>query len=219
MSLSNGEFQKRFRKISEASGGSEIGSSYDDGLVVISRYGEFACKVVDGGMLLSFFPDKGFLCGYAAEGDLAFVAFDVASLFANLEEDEISQLAHGGEDVADLMAILRENGEIMFLTVFPQIGSVRIKVMRGGQIRGEEVVENIDMAAGRLGKIYLDEATIAYNVASNGDELVVGIGETSPTLATMRSVSLSHRVDFPQNLNELGSKGLRKLAEQIVLND
>lgn len=196
-----------------------MGKSYEGGPVVISRYGEFACNVVEGGMLLAFYPDKGFLCGYMSGGELAFVAFDVASLFANLEEDEISQLAHGGEDVTELMSILRENGEILFLTVFPQLSSVRIKIVKGGQIVSEEAVDGIDMVSGRLGRIFLDEASVVYNIASNGDELVVGFGEASEDLATLRSVSISHWVDFSQDLATHGSKGLKKLAEKILLND
>jgi len=219
VSLSNPEFQKRFRKISDASGGSTRGEVATGGLVVDSKYGEFLVSPQKGGELMTFFPEKGLMCGYSASGELEFCVFDLYTVFADLDEESLARMIHNGQDILGVMDCLMESGGRLSLSVFPKLGAVQMKLDVEGFKTVEKGYRYDDFCVERTDTITLDDTVVAFSISREADEFAVGFGEIDGDLVTLCSYYLSHRISIPQDLKKTSSRGLQTLATKILLND
>lgn len=212
-------FLKRYLSINEASGGSLVGKGLFGETVIDCEYGEVAWKVDSQGELLVDFLDRGVICCYMANGDLGFVSIDLSLFFDNLTEDDLDEMAHQGDDIITLTNSLEMNGETLYLTVFPTLASVKVDLMRDDISIAERLSEEADFSLGFGGKISLDEAKIVYQIIRQGDEFVVSAGESDGVWTTLCPLSVSHHVDFVQDLMGKDPKRFQKLVRSIILND
>lgn len=219
MPLSEPEwFQRRFRTIDNESGGSVTGKRSDGTKVADSRYGEFGFRISEDDNLIADFPERGVLCAYDREQELAYVSLDLKTVFLNMTDKEWGDMARQGEDIEALIDFLEASDQLIFLTAFPQIGVSKIDMSGEGGMRTEGMTEDVDFERGFWGKIVIDEATIIYHAVKRGDEFVIGVGEISGSFRTVATISMSHKVDFVKEMSGSDPKRFWRLADKIMLN-
>lgn len=218
MRPNNEWYYERFPIFKYESGGTASGLAFNGGSVVESRYGEFCSRLGEFGELMVEFIDRGIICGYLETGELAFICLDVGVFFDSLEDKNFELMVNRGDDILDLVSDLDYSGRALFLTILTRLGSLKVDLAEGEKFIATDEVEDCDFDKGYSGILSLGGINLPYQITNRGDEFVLAIGEMNSEARTVFPISVSHQVDFIDELATDDPKRFWKLADKILLN-
>ncbi|EKD52911.1 MAG: hypothetical protein ACD_61C00197G0002 [uncultured bacterium] len=204
------------------SGGSLVGYSKEGDPISSSRYGEFICSINGEGKLLAIFKEKGVMCGYDDDTELAFVSIDAVAFLERLTDKDLSKMANGGKNIRALRENMKKNvGRILFVTIYPSLGVVYTEIRNEREVFATSEESGINWSEGYGGVLaYGDngrEIELAFYAMKRGDEMVVSIGEPSGDVKTLIPVSIGNKVDYILELESESPKRFVNLADKILL--
>lgn len=210
---------KDFRQIDETSGGSSLARGYVEGQVVLfSQFGEIAVRTDQDKELWVDFVDLGVTCIYSSEGKLAFISLELSTLFSNLSDDDLDQMVNNGEDILGFITDLENNGEEIYLGVYPPGGDIRVNLEGASGTIAIYNDHSDDFSKGFGGDITMGEYLICYHVISQGDEFKISIGERQDDKRTVTPISVSHQLNLKKFYGSKNPNRYHELARSVLLN-
>ena len=207
-------------KIDQYSGGSAFGVPYErNGVVTLTKFGEFVCEISPQGELVADFPHSGLVCTYDVKGKLDMVSIDLERYLRSISSDKLNGMPNKGGDITQMTNWLRTNETSIVLSVDVKQGIVELtNFSADGEEFSNVKSEKMDLCLGLDGDAKIGDITLPFKVEQNGDELTMGIGETLGNRSVLEMVAISTYVDFINHIIAGGPKDFQKVAEKIMLN-
>ena len=207
-------------KIDQYSGGSLYGRPFErDGIVTLTKFGEFVCEISPQGELVADFPDSGLICVYDDDGELNMVSIDLEGYLSSFSEEELRNMPNLGRDISRMAEWLGETETSIVLSVDVKGGIVELtNFSADGEEFSNVKSRKFNLSKGLDGDAKIGEITLPFRVERNGDELMLGMGESLNGDSVLDVIVISTYVDFIDDVLAGGPRDIQKLAEKIMLN-
>lgn len=206
-------------QMDEYSGGAAFGApEMEDGLLVMTEFGEFSVDLGWEGELNVEYPGIGLNCSYDKNGDLDTVSLDLETVLMKLGLETSESSPKLNLWMVGVASRLKKNGLLVNLTVNVQQNTVEVVTMNKDSEFARDVSEPQDFNAGVSAQIEVGKDIIPFLVESRGDEIVVGIGKSEDRKVGFDVLIVSKQVEFDETVMALSPKGFQKLARSILLN-